>query len=230
MKYTIAYTTLALSLIVPPVLSGQASDAAYGTDSAYGGGAQSVPVREKGRYTLNHVDLGVFADYFRFSPGGNSSTNFVGPGGRIAFSVHPNLALEGEMSYDFARNYSSTYTTGSGTTTTTTFVISSVRPLTGLFGPRLQFGTSGPFRIFATGKVGFVDFSTSSKNSVTGGQFTGAVAGIGGSGTYLAFYPGGGFEAFFGPVGLRAEAGDEIYMNNGAWNNLRVSAGPTIRF
>jgi|SRR5271165_6412808 len=230
MKYTIAYATLVLSLIVPPVLSGQAADAAYGTDSAFGSGGQSASVGETGRYTLNHVDVGVFADYFRFSPGGNSSTNFVGPGGRLAFSVQPNLALEGEMSYDFARNYTGTTTTGSGTTTTTTFVTSSVRPLTGLFGPRLQFGTSGPFRVFATGKVGFVDFSTSSTNSVTGGQFTGAVAGVGGSGTYLAFYPGAGFEAFYGPVGLRAEAGDEIYMNNGVRNNLRVSVGPTIRF
>jgi hypothetical protein len=175
------------------------------------------------------VDLGVYADYFRFAPA-NNATNFVGAGARAAFSVHPNLALEGEMSYDFARNYTSTFTTGSGTTTTTTFVTSRVRPLTGLFGPKLQFGASGPFRVFATGKLGFVDFTTSSPNNVTGGQFAGAVSGIGGAGTHVALYPGGGFEGFIGPVGIRAEAGDEIYLNNGAWNNLRVTVGPTIRF
>jgi hypothetical protein len=37
-------------------------------------------------------------------------------------------------------------------------------------------------------------------------------------------------EAFWGPVGIRVDAGDEIYVNNGAYNNLRVTFGPTFRF
>ena len=46
----------------------------------------------------------------------------------------------------------------------------------------------------------------------------------------IAAYPGGGVEAFAGPIGLRVEVGDEIYMNNGANNNLRVTFSPSIRF
>ncbi|HUB52945.1 MAG TPA: hypothetical protein VL986_12385 [Terracidiphilus sp.] len=117
-----------------------------------------------------------------------------------------------------------------GTTTTTTIVDARIRPLTGLLGPKFQFGTSGPFRVFATGKLGYVDYTVSNPNSVTGAQFSNAVTGIGGSGTHLAFYPGRGFEGFFGPIGLLLEGGDGVYLNNGAHNNLHVTVGPTIRF
>lgn len=185
----------------------------------------SSPRMQTGPANLNHAEIGVFADYLRFSPT-TPQINFVGAGGRIGFNVHPNLALEAEMSYDFSRNFTTTYNNGA----TTTFVTTGVRPLTGLFGPKLQFGTSGPFRVFATGKVGFVDFSVNNSGVVTGGTFTGAVDGVGGAGTHVAFYPGGGFESFLGPFGLRFEAGDEIYLNNGTFNNLRVTAGPVFRF
>jgi hypothetical protein len=37
-------------------------------------------------------------------------------------------------------------------------------------------------------------------------------------------------EGLMGPVGLRLEFGDDIYFDNGARNNLRVSFGPTFRF
>jgi hypothetical protein len=50
------------------------------------------------------------------------------------------------------------------------------------------------------------------------------------SNVYGVFYPGGGVEAFFGPIGLRFDIGDEVYFNNGGHNNLRLSFGPTIRF
>jgi hypothetical protein len=45
-----------------------------------------------------------------------------------------------------------------------------------------------------------------------------------------AFYPGGGLEGHLGPVGLRLEAGDEMYFNHGAHHNLRMAFGPYIRF
>ena len=48
--------------------------------------------------------------------------------------------------------------------------------------------------------------------------------------TAAAIYPGLGVEGFFGPIGLRADVGDEIYFKNGTRNNLRVTFGPTIRF
>ena len=48
--------------------------------------------------------------------------------------------------------------------------------------------------------------------------------------TDFALYPGGGFEAFAGPIGIRAEVGDDIYFDHGAHNNLKVSFGPQLRF
>jgi hypothetical protein len=176
----------------------------------------------------NQVEVGVYADYLRFSPGGGNATNFVGTGGRAGFVIH-HVGLEAEMNYDFARNFTNTYTTGSGTTATTTFVTTSVRPLTGLFGPMFHFGP-GALHAFVTGKVGFIDFSTNNSGTVSGTTFTNAVNGVGGAGTHLAVYPGGGIEGFFGPIGLRLEAGDEIYLNNGTYENLRVTVGPQFRF
>ena len=181
---------------------------------------------ESSRYALNHAEVGIFGDYFRFAPSSSSTTNFVGLGARAAFNVSPNVAIEGQMAYDFDRNYTTTYKNGASTT----FVRSSVRPVTGLFGPKFQIGSGGPFRVFATGKVGFVNFTTNTSGVASGSTFSSAVAGVGNGGNFLAVYPGGGFEGFFGPIGIRAEAGDEIYFNNGAYNNLRLEFGPTFRF
>lgn len=179
----------------------------------------------RGESTLNHGEFAAYGDFFRVAPSGHSAINFVGLGGRAGFNLNPHLALEGEMSYDFERNYT-VISNNNGTTTT---IPSTVRPLTGLFGPKLQFGTSGPFRAFVTGKVGFAEFSTSHHAPSTG-TFTTAVDEFGGSSTHFAVYPGAGFELFGGPLGLRAEVGDEIYFNNGTNHNLRVAIGPTIRF
>lgn len=224
MRRTLMLAGLGLAIALPPMAAAQTAEAAYGA------GGQTTQASDTGRYTLNHAEFGAYADYFRFAPA-STNTNFVGVGGRLAFNVQPNLALEGEVNYDFARNFTSTVTTNNGSTTTTTFVTTGVRPVTGLFGPKLQFGTSGPIRAFVTGKLGFIDFSTTNNpNTVSGTTFTNAIDGVGGSGTHLAFYPGGGLEGFVGPIGLRLEAGDEIYLNNGTFNNLRVTAGPTFRF
>jgi hypothetical protein len=81
--------------------------------------------------------------------------------------------------------------------------------------------------LFVTGKVGFENFSGTNLGVPTG--FASAV-GLTGSATYFALYPGGGIEAFVGPFGVRAEVGDNIFFNNGAHNNLRVTFGPQFRF
>ncbi|HXX29037.1 MAG TPA: hypothetical protein VEI99_11230 [Terriglobales bacterium] len=57
----------------------------------------------------DHGEVGVFADYFRFTPG-SSATNFVGGGGRLGINAHPNISLEGEVNYDFRRNYTRAFT------------------------------------------------------------------------------------------------------------------------
>jgi hypothetical protein len=177
---------------------------------------------------VDHAEVGVYGDYLRFTQN-NSTINFVGVGGLAGVNVAPRIALEGTMSYDFARNYTSTYsTTGSGGVTTN-FVTTRVRPLTGLFGPKLEVG--GRTRLFVTAKAGFLDFTSSNNPRVVSGNgFSGAVNGVGGTSTHVAFYPGGGVESFWGPFGLRLEAGDEVYLDNGANNNLKVAFEPMLRF
>jgi opacity protein-like surface antigen len=177
---------------------------------------------QEGSEQYNHASVGVFADYLRFSPT-NPNINFVGFGARTGFHASRRVQLEAEMHYDFERNFTTSFNNG----VSTQFVTTKVRPLTGLFGPK--FETGGRFKLFATGKVGFIRFNTSS-SPVTLGNFGNAVSGVGGPGTHLAMYPGGGVEGFWGPFGLRLEAGDEIYLNNGTFNNLRVTFGPQIRF
>lgn len=169
----------------------------------------------------DHVEVGVFADYFRLSDT-SPKENFIGLGGRAAFNVRPSIQLEAEMAYDFKRNYTQTFTNGVSDELVTT----QVRTLHGFFGPKFQTG-SGPFRVFVTGKVGFDNFSVTNENATAG--FTNSV-GLSTGATRFAVYPGGGFEAFAGPIGVRAEIGDDIYFWNGAHNNLRVSLGPQFRF
>ena len=182
------------------------------------------------RWDMNHATVGVYGDMFRVNPAHAAAVNFLGLGARVGFNVHPNIALEAEMNYDFVKNYTTVNTgTNSGSVGSTT-VSTRTRPLTGLFGPKFQFGTSGPFRAFVTGKVGFTEFSHSSTTTASGQTFSNSLDQFGGGTTHFALYPGGGIEGFFGPIGLRLEAGDQIYFNNGAYNNLRVTFGPEIRF
>lgn len=169
----------------------------------------------------DHVEVGAFADHFRLS---NASPvrNFVGLGARAAFAIRPSVQLEAEMAYDFKRNYTNTFTNG----VTTELVNTQFRTLHGFFGPKFQTG-SGPFRVFVTGKVGFDNFSINNQNATAG--FVNTVGLTNGT-TAFSVYPGGGFEAFAGPIGIRAEIGDDIYFSGGAHNNLRVTIGPQLRF
>jgi hypothetical protein len=169
----------------------------------------------------DHIEVGAFADYFRFSDA-SPVRNFLGVGGRAAFNVQRNVQIEAEMAYDFKRNFTNTFTNGITSVTVNT----GFRTLHGYFGPKFQTG-SGPFRIFVSAKAGFDNFSISNQNAPTG--FTNAVGLTNGT-TAFALYPSGGFEAFAGPIGLRAEAGDDVFFQSGAHNNLRVTFGPQFRF
>lgn len=172
--------------------------------------------------SYDHGEVGAFADYMNLSAT-DPHINFIGIGGRAAFNVHHNVQIEAEMSYDFKRGFASTFSDG----VTTELVNTRVRPLTGLFGPKFMTG-SGPFRAYATGKVGFVNFSVSDQNPSAG--FVGALGAVNNGSTQFALYPGAGVEGFWGPIGMRVEVGDEIYFDNGARNNLKISAGPVFRF
>jgi len=157
---------------------------------------------------MDHVELGAFVNYYRLTDPG-PMRNFIGLGGRAAFGIRPSIQLEAEMAYDFKRNYTSTFDDGVNSTTVT----SRLRTLHGFFGPKFQTG-SGPFRVFVTGKVGFDNFNVSNQNAPAG--FTNAV-GLANGATYFALYPGGGIEAFAGPIGVRLEIGDDIFFKRSPW-------------
>ncbi len=170
----------------------------------------------------DHFEVGAFAEYYRYAYA-NPVENFIGLGGRGAFNVNEWAQIEAEMAYDFQRNYTATFTNG----VTSVSVPSHLRTLHAFFGPKFQTG-SGPVRVFITGKVGFDNFSVTNSGPVAG--FNNSV-GITAGTTAFAVYPGGGIEAFAGPIGIRMEAGDDIFfINGGAHNNLRVSVGPQFRF
>jgi hypothetical protein len=171
---------------------------------------------------MDHVELGAFVNYYRMTDPGPTK-NFIGIGGRAAFGIRPSVQLEAEMAYDFKRNYTSTFSNGTVTSTTVT---TGLRTLHGFFGPKFQTG-SGAFRAFLTGKVGFDNFSVNNQNAPTG--FVNTV-GLTSGATYFALYPAGGIEAFAGPIGIRLEVGDDIFFHNGGHNNLRASIGPQFRF
>jgi hypothetical protein len=174
----------------------------------------------EGQNRRNHVELGIFADYYRFEPNSTRTTNFLGLGGRAGFYMNDHASIEAEMAYDFEKNFSTLDNINS------TLVRTRVRPLHGLFGPKFDFGSHSAF--FLTGKVGFVNFGSSTTTAQQG--FQDAFSSIDNGSTKFALYPGGGVEGFWGPFGLRVDVGDEIYFAGGAKNNLRVSFGPTFKF
>ncbi len=170
----------------------------------------------------DHADIGVFADLFRVSRT-SPNINFIGLGARAGFNVSTHTQLEAEMNYDFKRNFSSTFDNGFSTA----LVNTRLRTLHALFGPKFNTNVHG-VRAFGTFKVGIVNFNTSNNNAQQG--FNSSLGAVTNGNTRPAIYPGGGFEAFAGPIGLRLEAGDEIYFDRGARNNLRVTFGPQFRF
>jgi hypothetical protein len=172
--------------------------------------------------TSDHIEIGAFADYFRLDRT-DPTLNFVGLGGRVGVNVSPYAQIEGEMAYDFNRSYVNTFENGGSVQ----LVNSRTHILHALFGPKFQTG-SGPVRIFATAKVGLINFTTNSQNAPAG--FQSALGAVGNGKAKFALYPGFGLEGFAGPFGLRLEAGDDIYFDNGARNNLRVTFGPVFRF
>jgi hypothetical protein len=170
-----------------------------------------------------HLQAGVFVDYFRLS---QTKTNFAGLGGRVAFQAYKGIKLEGEMSYDFDKVFTENFLNTS--TTQVTVVRSDLCLLHGMFGPRVNLGRHA-IQPFVTLKGGFINsqFNTAPA-SVSG--FVSSVNNLRTNNVMGTLYPGGGLEGHVGPVGLRLDVGDEIYFNGGAHSNLRLAFGPFIRF
>jgi hypothetical protein len=172
--------------------------------------------------STDHFEAGAFFDYNRNS---DLDLNQYGFGGRLGFAVHKNVNLEAEGAYDFRRSFTANIPTNIPPTT----FPANFRTTMGLFGVKVH--SSGPVRVFATAKGGFVNFSIGNPGSASiNSGFTNTINNITDGDTHPVFYPGGGVEAFAKWFGVRAEIGDMMWFNNGSHNNLRVTFGPEIRF
>jgi hypothetical protein len=89
--------------------------------------------------------------------------------------------------------------------------------------------TTGPVRVFAVLKGGFVNFGVG--GPATAGTINNQIGNIVDGNTNGVFYPGGGVEFNIGFLGFRAEAGDQMWFLSGkTQNNLHIAVGPQIRF
>jgi hypothetical protein len=170
-----------------------------------------------------HFQVGAYADYFRIS---QTKTNMAGLGARAGIKVFPHVMLEAEMSYDFQQAFTEGFKNPNGGTLT--FQNSNIKVLHGLFGPKLVAG-HGAIRPFVTLKGGFVNFRLDPRPASFAG-FTSSIDNLRANNVSGEIYPGAGLEGHLGPVGLRLEAGDEIYFAGATHHNLRVAFGPFIRF
>jgi hypothetical protein len=170
-------------------------------------------------YDYNHGSVGVFFDYLRLDAAG---TNNFGLGGRLGVNVHPNVQLEGEIAYDFRESRTATVSGAFGTAT----YEADFRVLHGLFGPKFQ--TTGPVRVFGVLKGGFINFGVTTEGAPAG--FVNSFGNVVDGDTHPVLYPGGGIELGAGWFAVRGEVGDEIYWQNGANHNLKITAGPVFRF
>ncbi len=171
----------------------------------------------------DRFQIGAYADYFRLT---QTNTNMAGLGGRVGVKAFPYVMLEGEMNYDFQQAFSEGFTNPSGGAIT--FQNSNVKVLHGLVGPKFVAG-HGAIRPFVTVKGGFVNFRLDPRPASFAG-FVSSVNNLRSNNVSAAVYPGAGVEGHIGPVGLRLEAGDEIYFAGGPHHNARVAFGPFLRF
>ena len=175
-------------------------------------------------FTQSRMEAGIFLDSLSIWETG---TNNFGLGARFGYRIHSHIVLEGELAYDYGLNSHEAYVDlASGDIVA--IENTSIGVTHGLIGPMVQ-PARGHFRPFATIRAGFIDFRLSGSLLPYSGVVS-SVLGLRTSNLNTALYPAGGFEASLGPVGLRLEAGDEIYFNRGAHNNLRITFGPTLRF
>lgn len=168
----------------------------------------------------NHGEFGIYFDWTRLE---FAKLNMFGVGGRVGFNLKPAIALEAEMAYDFERSSTQTITSGGITNT----FRSNLRLIHGLFGPKIQT-TRGPVRLFVVIKGGLLNFGVG--GPVTAGTFSSQITTIQDGDTNGVFYPGGGIEFNAGAFGLRLEAGDEMFWDNGVNHNFKFMGGPQIRF
>jgi len=172
-----------------------------------------------------HVEIGAFAQYDQQSMP-EFAGHLFGLGGRADFNTAKTLQLELELSYDFAHPSFQLSQSAAAAVLTD----NRLRVLHANAGLKLQT-PDGSFFLFLKGgankygqesnvqTVFGVPPFTITTLSVPERTFTKGI-----------LYPGGGVGFHAGILGIRLDAGDEIFWSNGAQHNLRVTFGPTIRF
>ena len=171
----------------------------------------------------DQIQVGAYGDYFRIT---QTSTNMAGLGARVGYTVFPHVMLEGEVNYDFDQGFTERCVS---TGCTVSVANSNLKVLHGLAGPKI-IGSHHAIRPFFTVKGGFINFRLNPKPA-TFGQFTSSVQNLRSNNVSAVLYPALGAEAHLGPIGLRLEAGDEMYfVGTATHHNARLAFGPFLRF
>jgi hypothetical protein len=172
----------------------------------------------------DHIQVGAYGDYFRITQTG---TDMAGLGGRAAVKLFSHVMVEGEMSYDFEQAFTEGFTNPSNPSSVT-FVPSNLKVLHGLVGPKF-IGGRHAIRPFLTVKGGFINFQLNPRPATFSG-FVSSVDNLRSNNVSAVLYPALGAEGHLGPIGLRLEAGDEMYFAGSTHHNPRVAFGPYLRF
>ena len=170
----------------------------------------------------DQIQVGAYGDYFRVT---QTSTNMAGLGGRVGYKMLPYVMFEGEVSYDFEQGFTERCVS---TGCTVKIATSNLKVLHGLAGVKF-IGSRHAIRPFITLKGGFINFQLNPKPATFGG-FTSSVQNLRSNNVSAVLYPALGAEGHLGPLGLRLEAGDEMYFAGGTHHNVRVAFGPFFRF
>jgi hypothetical protein len=170
----------------------------------------------------DHFQVGAYGDYFRLS---QTDTNMAGLGGRAGIKLMSHVMFEAEMSYDFDQAFTEHCVS---TSCTVTVANSDLKVLHGLGGFKI-IGGHHAIRPFLVLKGGFINFQLSPRPASFSG-FTSSVENLRANNVSGVAYPAVGVEGHLGPVGLRLEAGDEMYFAGSTHHNARVAFGPFLRF
>ena len=174
-------------------------------------------------HAQKRVEAGISLDFLGIS---QTKTNNFGLAGRFGYGIHRRIMLEGELAYVYGINFNEAIRDVSNGNIAA-IQRTSIGVTHGLLGPKLQPARERGFQPFLTAKAGFMDFRLSPSLLP---PLASTLIGLRTSNLNFALHLAGGMEPALGPLGLRLELGDEIYFNNGAHNNLRITFGPILRF
>jgi hypothetical protein len=177
-----------------------------------------VKAQEEGNF-----QAGAFADYYRANATG---TNMFGLGGRLGMGLTDNLTVEADVAYDFSRTFNNSFVEYTGGSTS--FINSNVSTLHAFAGPRYSLGNRR-IRPFVELKIGFIDYNFGPLASGFT-SYSSQVALLRNNNFNGALLAGGGLEGKLGPLAMRLDVADEMYINAGVHSGLKVMVGPYIRF